>query len=109
VTGNGAPRSWPAGGRNSRLSGERVGPAGIALLANNVDVLWVMHQVGHADSKMTLDVYAQLQQRVNATTANAFDRLVRQAQQQLGPEAPPAAEPDPSHHTAGQPVPGATL
>ncbi|MQA76473.1 MAG: tyrosine-type recombinase/integrase, partial [Solirubrobacterales bacterium] len=33
----------------------------IALLANNFDVLWVMGQVGHADSKMTLDVYAQLQ------------------------------------------------
>ena len=36
----------------------------IALLANRFDVLWVMGQVGHADSKMTLDVYAQLQQRV---------------------------------------------
>jgi integrase len=32
----------------------------IALLANNFDVKWVMSQVGHADSKMTLDVYAQL-------------------------------------------------
>jgi integrase len=30
----------------------------IALLANNFDVLWVMHQVGRSDSKMTLDVYA---------------------------------------------------
>jgi integrase len=30
----------------------------IALLANNFDVLWVMRQVGHADSKMTTDVYA---------------------------------------------------
>jgi integrase len=37
----------------------------IALLANNFDVLWVMRQVGHADSKMTMDVYAQLQLRVN--------------------------------------------
>jgi integrase len=35
----------------------------IALLANRFDVLWVMGQVGHADSKMTLDVYAQLQRR----------------------------------------------
>jgi integrase len=35
----------------------------IALLANNFDVRWVMRQVGHADSKMTMDVYAQLQQR----------------------------------------------
>jgi integrase len=33
----------------------------IALLANNFDVKWVMGQVGHADSKMTLDVYAQLE------------------------------------------------
>ena len=32
----------------------------IALLANSFDVLWVMGQVGHADSKMTMDVYAQL-------------------------------------------------
>ena len=37
----------------------------IALLANNFDVKWVMGQVGHADSKMTLDVYAQLEQRVD--------------------------------------------
>jgi hypothetical protein len=36
----------------------------IALLANNFDVLWVMGQVGHEDSKMTMNVYAQLQQRV---------------------------------------------
>jgi integrase len=32
----------------------------IALLAKGFDVLWVMRQVGHADSKMTMDVYAQL-------------------------------------------------
>ena len=56
----------------------------IALLANNFDVLWVMHQVGHADSKMTLDVYAQLQQRVKRDHGHAFDRLVRQAREQLG-------------------------
>ena len=41
----------------------------LALLANNYDIKWVMSQVGHADSKMTLDVYAQLGQRVPATTA----------------------------------------
>jgi hypothetical protein len=35
----------------------------IALLANRFDVLCVMGQVGHADSKMTLDVYAQLPRR----------------------------------------------
>jgi integrase len=55
----------------------------IALLANNFDVLWVMSQVGHADSKMTLDVYAQLQQRVKRAHGAAFDRLVRQAREQL--------------------------
>ncbi len=55
----------------------------IALLANNFDVLWVMSQVGHADSKMTLDVYAQLQQRVKRSHGTAFDRLVRQAREEL--------------------------
>ena len=49
----------------------------IALLANRFDVLWVMSQVGHADSKMTMDVYAQLQQRVDREHGRAFDALVR--------------------------------
>jgi integrase len=55
-------------GRDPRAS-EHHGPHAaadlhlIALLANNFDVRWVMRQVGHADSKMTMDVYAQLQQR----------------------------------------------
>jgi hypothetical protein len=52
----------------------------IALLANNFDVKWVMDQVGHADSKMTMDVYAQLQQRAKRAH---FDELVRQARVQL--------------------------
>jgi integrase len=51
----------------------------IALLANNFDVKWVMSQVGHADSKMTMDVYAQLEQRVKRDHGTSFDRLVRQA------------------------------
>src|SRR3954452_22491935 len=55
----------------------------IALLANRFDVLWVMAQVGHADSKMTLDVYAQLQQRVKREHGMAFDRLVDEAREQL--------------------------
>ena len=42
-----------------------------------------MGQVGHADSKMTLDVYAQLQQRVKREHGRAFDTLVRQAREQL--------------------------
>ena len=55
----------------------------IALLANRFDVLWVMSQVGHADSKMTVDVYAQLQQRVDREHGRAFDTLVRQARARL--------------------------
>jgi hypothetical protein len=54
----------------------------IALLANNFDVKWVMGQVGHADSKMTLDVYAQLEQRVDRRHGTSFDTLVRRARRQ---------------------------
>jgi integrase len=60
----------------------------IALLANNFDVKWVMSQVGHADSKMTLDVYAQLEQRVQRDHGAGFDRLVREARSQLAGELP---------------------
>jgi integrase len=63
----------------------------IALLANNFDVKWVMSQVGHADSKMTMDVYAQLEQRVDRSHGESFDRLVRRAREQtagIGPGAP---------------------
>jgi len=67
----------------------------IALLANNFDVLWVMGQVGHADSKMTLDVYAQLQQRVKRAHGTAFDQLVRQARDQLHGSEPAAGAADP--------------
>jgi hypothetical protein len=55
----------------------------IALLANNFDVKWVMGQVGHADSKMTMDVYAQLEQRVDRRHGTSFDRLVRRAREQV--------------------------
>lgn len=55
----------------------------IALLANEFDVKWVMDQVGHADSTMTMDVYAQLQQRVERQHGANFDRLVRKARTQL--------------------------
>jgi integrase len=51
----------------------------IALLANNFDVKWVMDQVGHDDSKMTMDVYAQLQQRAKRDHGAHFDELGRQA------------------------------
>jgi integrase len=63
----------------------------IALLANNFDLKWVMSQVGHADSKMTLDVYAQLEQRVQRDHGAGFDRLVRQARAQLRGESLAAA------------------
>src|SRR4051812_39268991 len=55
----------------------------IALLANRFDVMWVMSQVGHADSKMTMDVYAKLQQRAQREHGMAFDALVRQARERL--------------------------
>jgi len=54
----------------------------IALLANNFDVKWVMGQVGHADSKMTMDAYAQLEQRVERSHGTNFDRLLRSAREQ---------------------------
>jgi integrase len=63
----------------------------IALLANNFDVTWVMSQVGHADSKMTLDVYAQLEQRAKRDHGASFDRLIRRARD-LNDEVPTASE-----------------
>ena len=53
----------------------------IALLANGFDVKWAMSQVGHADSKMTLDVYAQLEQRADRTHGTSFDALLRRAEE----------------------------
>lgn len=55
----------------------------IALLANHFDVKWVMAQVGHADSSMTMDVYAQLEQRVDRQHGASFDALVEAARGQL--------------------------
>jgi integrase len=63
----------------------------IALLANNFDVKWVMSQVGHADSKMTMDVYAQLEQRAKRDHGTKFDTLIRQARHEFGTEEVPAA------------------
>jgi hypothetical protein len=42
-----------------------------------------MNQVGHVDSKMTLEVYAQLQQRAKRDHSAAFDRLIRDAREQM--------------------------
>ena len=69
------PRTTPHSLRRTYIS--------IALLANNFDVKWVMSQVGHADSKMTVDVYAQLEQRIQRNHGAGFDRLVRDAREQL--------------------------
>ncbi len=55
----------------------------IALLANNFDVRWVMSQVGHADSKMTMDVYAQLEQRAERHHGTNFDQLLHRASTNL--------------------------
>jgi integrase len=69
------PRTTPHSLRRTYIS--------IALLANRFDVKWVMSQVGHADSKMTLDVYAQLEQRAKREHGVRFDTLVRDARVQL--------------------------
>ncbi len=61
------PRTTPHSLRRTYIS--------IALLANHFDVKWVMSQVGHADSKMTMDVYAQLEQRAARSHGTSFDRL----------------------------------
>jgi integrase len=64
----------------------------IALLANNFDVKWVMSQVGHADSKMTMDVYAQLEQRVDRSHGESFDQLVRAARERMAGISPAIAQ-----------------
>ena len=46
-----------------------------------------MSQVGHANSKMTMDVYAQLEQRVKRNHGSSFDRLVRQARELRGEDS----------------------
>lgn len=69
------PRTTPHSLRRTYIS--------IALLANNFDVKWVMSQVGHADSKMTLDVYAQLEQRIKRDHGRRFDEIVRSAEEQM--------------------------
>jgi integrase len=76
------PRTTPHTLRRTYIS--------IALVANNFDVKWVMDQVGHSDSTMTMDVYAQLQQRMDREHGKNFDRLVRKAKKQLAGIAAPA-------------------
>ena len=66
----------------TKSSSEKWCRSSAPLLANGFDVKWVMSQVGHADSKMTMDVYAQLEQRVDRSHGTAFDELVRRARGQ---------------------------
>jgi integrase len=65
----------------------------IALVANNFDVKWVMSQVGHADSKMTLDVYAQLEQRIQRDHGRSIDRLLSRARKAAAGGGEPASRP----------------
>jgi integrase len=64
----------------------------LALAANNFDVKWVMRQVGHAHSKMTLDVYTQLEQRIKRDHGASLDRLISSARPHPG-EPTALAEP----------------
>ena len=72
----------------------------IMLLATNFDVTYVQHQVGHAESRMTLDVYAQLLDRRKREHGVAFDALLADARSTLyGPQqegfGPPFGPPSP--------------
>lgn len=59
----------------------------IALIANGFDVKFVMSQVGHANSAMTMDVCAQLGQRAKRSHGVNFDRLLEDAREQVGAAA----------------------
>ncbi len=84
----------------------------IMLLATNFDVTYVQHQVGHAESGMTLDVYAQLLDRRKRDHGAAFDVLLTDARRTLyGPQqegfgppfGPPSPNtPDPQHRPVTQ-------
>jgi integrase len=67
----------------------------IALIANKFDVKFVMSQVGHANSSMTMDVYAQVEQRAKRSHGTSFDRLVTEAREQI--KALPLAAPSTSN------------
>src|SRR4029077_6399046 len=55
----------------------------IALIANKFDLKYVMDQVGHGDSTMTMDVYSQLQKRYKRSHGVNFDRIVSEASGQV--------------------------
>lgn len=53
------------------------------LLATNFEVPFEQSQVGHTDSKLTMDVYAQLLDRSKRAHGAAFDALLADAQKTL--------------------------
>jgi integrase len=55
----------------------------VILLATNFDIPFVQSQVGHTDSKLTMDVYAQLLDRSKRAHGAAFDALLTDAQETL--------------------------
>jgi hypothetical protein len=61
-------------------------------LVANIDRLRRARQAIDPDSKMTTDVYAQLQQRVRRQHGRAFDLLVRRARERL--YGSPTTEPE---------------
>jgi integrase len=70
----------------------------IALIANKFDVKFVMSQVGHANSAMTMDVYAQLEQRAKRSHGASFDRLLAGVCEEV--DSSPLSEPAaPLFHT----------
>jgi Phage integrase family len=83
----------------------------IMLLATNFDVTYVQHQVGHTESRMTLDVYAQPLDRRKREHGAAFDALLADARGTLygtdttafgPPFGPPASTPP---DTPPEPIP----
>ncbi len=83
----------------------------IMLLATNFDVPFVQSQVGHADSKMTMDVYAQLLDRGKRAHGAAFDALLNAAKNtvhgatscEFGPPLSPPSDLDPSANVCPPP------
>jgi integrase len=55
----------------------------IALIVNQFDLRFVMAQVGHADSSMTTDVHAQLEQRAKRSHGANFGRLLAGARERV--------------------------
>jgi integrase len=55
----------------------------IMLLATNFDIPFMQSQVGHANARMTLDVYNQLLDRSKRKHGAAFDALLNSARSTL--------------------------